>query len=85
MRSVAYTTGYSYRRWKRGLDVQLLKATIGTEGLEQMQAAATDNGLVISLSEQHAFPLEIIFEFLKPETVEPVLTRHAAPPVNSTC
>ena len=25
MRSVAYTTGYSYRRWKRGLDVQLLK------------------------------------------------------------
>ena len=25
MRSVAYTTGYSYKRWKRGLDVQLLK------------------------------------------------------------
>ena len=25
MRSLAYTTGFSYRRWKRGLDVQLLK------------------------------------------------------------
>ena len=25
MRSVAYATGYSYRRWKRGLYVQLLK------------------------------------------------------------
>jgi ATP-dependent Lhr-like helicase len=34
-----------------------------------------DNGIVISLTEQHAFPLEIIFEFLKPETVEPVLTQ----------
>jgi hypothetical protein len=27
MRSVAYTTGYSFRRWKKGLDVQLLKRT----------------------------------------------------------
>ncbi|MGL5934074.1 MAG: hypothetical protein ACRCZI_00475, partial [Cetobacterium sp.] len=25
MRSVAYTTGYSFRRWRKGLDVQLLK------------------------------------------------------------
>ena len=25
MRSVAYTTGYAYKRWKKGLDVQLLK------------------------------------------------------------
>ncbi len=25
MRSVAYTTGYSFNRWKKGLDVQLLK------------------------------------------------------------
>ena len=25
IRSVAYTTGYSYKRWKKGLDVQLLK------------------------------------------------------------
>jgi hypothetical protein len=27
MRSVAYTTGYSFKRWKKGLDVQLLKRT----------------------------------------------------------
>lgn len=40
----------------------------------ELQAAATDNGIVISLGEQHAFPLEIVFEFLKPETVERVLT-----------
>jgi ATP-dependent Lhr-like helicase len=41
----------------------------------ELQAAATDNGIVISLSEQHAFPLEIIFEFLRVETVENVLTQ----------
>src|SRR5712671_6850292 len=41
----------------------------------ELQAAATDNGIVISLSEQHAFPLEIIFEFLRAETVEAVLTQ----------
>ena len=41
----------------------------------ELQAAATDNGLVISLSEQHAFPLDIVFGFLKPGTVEHVLTQ----------
>ena len=41
----------------------------------ELQAAATDNGIVISLSEQHAFPLDIIFEFLKEQTVEHVLTQ----------
>ncbi|MGH6693058.1 MAG: Lhr family ATP-dependent helicase, partial [Gammaproteobacteria bacterium] len=41
----------------------------------ELQAAATDNGIVISLTEQHAFPLEIIFGFVKKETVEPVLTQ----------
>jgi ATP-dependent Lhr-like helicase len=41
----------------------------------ELQAAATDNGLVISLSEQHAFPLDIIFGFLAPDTVEDVLTQ----------
>jgi ATP-dependent Lhr-like helicase len=39
----------------------------------ELQAAATDNGIVISLSEQHAFPLEAVFEFLRAETVEDVL------------
>lgn len=39
----------------------------------ELQAAATDNGIVISLTEQHAFPLEAVFEFLHPGTVEDVL------------
>jgi ATP-dependent helicase Lhr and Lhr-like helicase len=39
----------------------------------ELQAAATDNGIVISLTEQHSFPLELVFHFLKPETVKQVL------------
>ena len=39
----------------------------------ELQAAATDNGLVLSLSDQHSFPLELVFEFLKSATVEEVL------------
>lgn len=39
----------------------------------ELQAAATDNGIVISLGEQHSFPLEIVFEFLRPATVREVL------------
>jgi len=41
----------------------------------ELQAAATDNGIVLSLGEQHSFPLEAVFEFLRPETVEGVLTQ----------
>jgi ATP-dependent Lhr-like helicase len=41
----------------------------------ELQAAATDNGLVLSLSDQHSFPLEMVFSFLKPSTVEHVLTQ----------
>ncbi len=39
----------------------------------ELQAAATDNGLVLSLSDQHSFPLELVFAFLKSSTVEGVL------------
>ena len=45
----------------------------------ELQAAATDNGIVISLGEQHSFPLEIVFEFLRPATVEEVLTQALLP------
>jgi ATP-dependent helicase Lhr and Lhr-like helicase len=45
----------------------------------ELQAAATDNGIVISLGEQHSFPLEIVFEFLRPGTVEEVLTQALLP------
>jgi ATP-dependent helicase Lhr and Lhr-like helicase len=41
----------------------------------ELQAAATDNGIVISLSDRHAFPLELIFEFLNVNTVQDVLTQ----------
>jgi ATP-dependent Lhr-like helicase len=39
----------------------------------ELQAAATDNGLNISLSEQHSFPLDDVFRFLQPESVEQLL------------
>src|SRR5438270_12998548 len=39
----------------------------------ELQAAATDNGLVLSLSDQHSFPLELVFSFLNTNTVEHVL------------
>jgi len=45
----------------------------------ELQAAATDNGIVISLAEQHSFPLEVIFEFLNADTVEAVLTQAMLP------
>ncbi len=39
----------------------------------ELQAAATDDGLNISLAEQHSFPLADVFNFLQPETVQQVL------------
>ncbi len=39
----------------------------------ELQAAATDDGLVISLGPQHSFPLASVFDFVTPETAEPVL------------
>jgi ATP-dependent Lhr-like helicase len=39
----------------------------------ELQAAATDNGLNIALAEQHSFPLADVFQFLRAETVQPVL------------
>jgi ATP-dependent Lhr-like helicase len=45
----------------------------------ELQAAATDNGILISLGEQHSFPLEIVFEFLRPANVKEVLTQALLP------
>jgi ATP-dependent Lhr-like helicase len=39
----------------------------------ELQAAATDNGLNISLSEQHSFPLADVFNFLQSASVEHLL------------
>lgn len=61
-------------RINRAWGLALRKRFCRTFNLE-LQAAATDNGLVISLSEQHAFPLDLVFAFLTPETVQHVLTQ----------
>jgi ATP-dependent Lhr-like helicase len=45
----------------------------------ELQAAATDNGIVLSLSDQHAFPLEVVFEFVKSASVEYTLTQALLP------
>lgn len=39
----------------------------------ELQAAATDNGLVISLGEKHSFPLESVFSYLHSKSVREVL------------
>ncbi|MCL6553570.1 MAG: DEAD/DEAH box helicase [Firmicutes bacterium] len=36
----------------------------------ELQAAATDDGIVLSLGEQHAFPLESVFAFVRTATLE---------------
>ncbi|ASQ45506.1 DEAD/DEAH box helicase [Legionella clemsonensis] len=41
----------------------------------ELQAAATDDGIIISLAEQHSFPLIDIFNFLHPNTIVDVLTQ----------
>jgi ATP-dependent helicase Lhr and Lhr-like helicase len=43
----------------------------------ELQAAATDNGLNISLAEQHSFPLADVFHFLHPNSVREVLSQAA--------
>ena len=41
----------------------------------ELQAAATDDGICISLVEQHSFPLSDVFLMLRREMVEPALTQ----------
>jgi ATP-dependent helicase Lhr and Lhr-like helicase len=43
----------------------------------ELQAAATDNGLNISLSEQHSFPLADVFQFVHPSSAKAVLEQAA--------
>ncbi|HEY6326667.1 MAG TPA: DEAD/DEAH box helicase, partial [Candidatus Cybelea sp.] len=45
----------------------------------ELQAAATDNGIVLSLSDQHAFPLDAVFEFVKSASAEYTLTQALLP------
>jgi len=41
----------------------------------ELQAAATDDGLNISLAEQHSFPLADVFQFLHPNKIKETLTQ----------
>ncbi len=41
----------------------------------ELQAAATDEGIVISLGERHSFPLDTVFGYLQSATVQEVLIR----------
>jgi ATP-dependent helicase Lhr and Lhr-like helicase len=51
----------------------------------ELQAAATDNGLNISLAEQHSFPLGDVFHYLQLETVNEILEQAAlASPIFGT-
>jgi ATP-dependent Lhr-like helicase len=43
----------------------------------ELQAAATDDGMVISLGEQHSFPLDTVFAMVRPETLVEDLTQAA--------
>ena len=45
----------------------------------ELQAAATDNGLNISLAEQHSFPLADVFHFLRAASVQEVLEQAVLP------
>jgi ATP-dependent helicase Lhr and Lhr-like helicase len=43
----------------------------------ELQAAATDDGIVLSLGEQHSFPLENVFQMVRPTTLEADLVQAA--------
>src|SRR5207247_2134432 len=56
-------------RVNRALGLALRKRFCVTFDFE-LQAAATDDGIVISLGEQHSFPLESVFSMVRREFVE---------------
>ncbi len=41
----------------------------------ELQAAATEDAVLLSLGPQHSFPLETVFRFLHPESVEDILVQ----------
>jgi ATP-dependent helicase Lhr and Lhr-like helicase len=63
-------------RTNRAFGLALRKRFCRTFDFE-LQAAATDEGVLLSLGPQHSFPLESIFELLSESTVDEVLTQAA--------
>ncbi len=43
----------------------------------ELQAVATDDGVLFSLGPQHSFPLEAVFEMVDPESLDEILTQAA--------
>lgn len=63
-------------RVNRALGLALRKRFCLTFDFE-LQAAATDDGIVLSLGAQHSFPLEAVFEMVRRATLEADLTQAA--------
>jgi ATP-dependent helicase Lhr and Lhr-like helicase len=63
-------------RQNRALGLALRKRFCRTFDFE-LQAAATDEGVLLSMGPQNSFPLESIFEFLAPGTIDEMLTQAA--------
>jgi len=61
-------------RQNRAFGLALRKRFCRTFDFE-LQAAATDDGVLLSLGPQHSFPLESIFGFVSESTVDEVLTQ----------
>src|SRR5438132_1855671 len=65
-------------RLNRAWGLALRKRFCATFDFE-LQAAATDDGVVLSLGEQHSFPLESVFAFLRPQTLKETLIQAVLP------
>jgi ATP-dependent Lhr-like helicase len=63
-------------RLNRAFGLALRKRFCRTFDFE-LQAAATDEGVLLSLGPQNSFPLETIFDFLAPGTIDEMLTQAA--------
>src|SRR5216684_4278265 len=63
-------------RQNRAFGLALRKSFCRTFDFE-LQAAATDDAVLLSLGPQHSFPLESIFDFVHPSRVDEVLTQAA--------
>src|SRR5581483_4656598 len=63
-------------RQNRAFGLALRKRFCRTFDFE-LQAAATDEGILLSLGPQNSFPLESVFDFLAPGTIDEMLTQAA--------
>jgi len=63
-------------RHNRAYGLALRKSFCRTFDFE-LQAAATDDAVLLSLGPQHSFPLEAVFDFVHPARVEEILTQAA--------